>query len=298
MMRSPHAPRSGERHTIDNNRNGRKQSMFKVISKQVNAATVIAVVALVFAMTGGAFALSGGGNSGSRSASSAGGAGGTHTTASIATTKKKKASSKGAAGRRGPKGETGPAGPTGPAGSIGPVGSAGAVGPIGPVGPAGPAGDKGTTGAKGATGSTGETGSPWTAGGTLPDGATETGAFVASGIPAETFLGYTLTASVSFTLPVAEKLTAIHVISKGESLPTGCTGSPSKPAAEAGYLCIYISFATATVDPSKYAALETGNSGAAVFIEPDEIEEPPGSGTMVPNKSSMLAFGTWAVTGN
>ena len=85
---------------------------------------VISVMALVFAMLGGAYAAQS--NSGGGKAT---------------------ASAKAKKGPRGPKGATGPAGPAGPAG------------PQGPAGPKGDAGANGSNGSNGAPGATGAKGS-------------------------------------------------------------------------------------------------------------------------------------------
>jgi hypothetical protein len=152
---------------------------------------VISVIALVFAMLGGAYAASN--NSGGGKAT---------------------ASAKAKKGPRGPKGATGPAGPTGPAGANGAKGDKGDTGPAGSAGPSGAPGSAGAPGVKGKSvtetkipaepsetlcsgyggveylieeaieGTTicnGEEGSPWTDGGKLPPGATETGLYYAEG---------------------------------------------------------------------------------------------------------------------
>jgi hypothetical protein len=95
--------------------------MFSTIRRhlRLSPAGVVAVIALVFAMAGGAFAANN--NGGGRATASA----------------------KAKRGPKGPKGATG---------------AAGAQGPAGPAGPAGGAGPKGATGAEGATGATGQTG--------------------------------------------------------------------------------------------------------------------------------------------
>ena len=103
---------------------------------------VISVIALVFAMFGGAYAAT---NDGGNATSSA------------------------KRGKPGKPGKPGPAGPQGPAGPTGPAGPAGAKGDKGDKGDTGAKGDKGEKGAKG------DKGDPWTAGGTLPSGETETG---------------------------------------------------------------------------------------------------------------------------
>ncbi len=169
--------------------------MFSWVRRQLSPATVMAFVALVFAMTGGAYAVTGHGGSGP--AASAGSA------SAVATAAKSKAKPKVKVGPRGPAGPAGAQGPAGPAGGTGPQGSAGATGAAGAKGENGAAGTNGTNGTNGgsvtsveskskigpcekggseftsASGKTyactGETGAPWPAGGTLPKGATETG---------------------------------------------------------------------------------------------------------------------------
>ena len=68
--------------------------------------------------------------------------------------------------------------PGAPGGSGGPAGPAGANGKDGAQGDKGPEGQQGLQGKQGEPGpegEKGEEGSPWTAGGTLPSGETETG---------------------------------------------------------------------------------------------------------------------------
>ncbi|HEY5815534.1 MAG TPA: hypothetical protein VIS95_04250 [Solirubrobacterales bacterium] len=92
---------------------------------------VIAVIALVFAMIGGAYAASGG-----------------------LTGQQKKEVKKIAKQEAQKLVKAGPAGPAGPAGSAGPAGTAGAQGPTGPEGLKGPTGPTGTNGTNGADGKT------------------------------------------------------------------------------------------------------------------------------------------------
>lgn len=107
----------------------------KRFTMYVNPATILALAALVFAVTGGAYAASGDGDG--------------HVTASVA---KKKSKSGGSSGKPGPRGPAGPAGP------------AGGQGPAGPQGAAGATGAKGETGAPGTNGTDGENGREGTAG--------------------------------------------------------------------------------------------------------------------------------------
>jgi hypothetical protein len=107
---------------------------FSNINKHLTPSTAIALLALVFALTGGAFAATGGG--------------GSHATLSASAAKKKAK----------PKSLRGPAGPAGKNGTNGTNGTPGATGPAGPKGENGAAGSPGGQGEKGATGNNGENG--------------------------------------------------------------------------------------------------------------------------------------------
>src|ERR1700735_4554795 len=114
--------------------------MFSSIRKYLNPTTAVAFVALIFAMTGGAFAMN---TSGSNARTGARDAQLAPSGSPLATAAKGKAKSKTKAGPRGPAGPVGKTGATGPAGATGPTG---ATGPGGPQGPQGPAGANGTNG--------------------------------------------------------------------------------------------------------------------------------------------------------
>src|SRR3954454_8939303 len=103
------------------------------------AGLIVAAIALVFAMLGGAYAATNNGNG------------------------KATASAKAKQGKQGKPGKAGPAGPAGPAGSAG------------PQGPAGASGAKGDTGAKGDQGIQGIQGTPGTPGTPGADGEATTG---------------------------------------------------------------------------------------------------------------------------
>lgn len=96
------------------------------MQKRTNPATILALVALIFAATGGAYAATGGGD-------------GLHARGNIAAKKKKKSNNN----------IRGPAGPRGATGAVGPAGSTGGTGPAGPAGPKGESGPAGSNGAAG-----------------------------------------------------------------------------------------------------------------------------------------------------
>jgi hypothetical protein len=263
--------------------------MSSAIRRHVNPTTFIALLALVFALTGGAFAASGGG-AGNASGKSAGRADANRPLAAAA--KKAKPAPKGKTGPRGPagaKGATGATGTTGPVGATGPTGATGATGPTGTPGA------NGTNGANGAPGEKGATGSPWTAGGTLPSKATETGTWVFSTPEAlEPFV------SISFTIPLAEGLEGSQVHYVGQNGGgSECPGTVSEPAAAKGQLCVY-------EGTMSNPGIETEAGIAKAFIYPPVVGRSafsPGasvSGAVVQfvsaHSENTAGSGSWAVT--
>jgi len=111
------------------------------------------------------------------------------------------------AGPAGPKGDTGPAGPKGDTGAVGPEGPPGEEGPVGPPGPT-------------------ET--------KLPSGKTLKGLwdFQAEGSPLALL-------TISFPLRIVEPTPAWHWIGEGESSTEECPGSAEDPKALPGHFCIY-----------------------------------------------------------
>lgn len=147
------------------------------------------------------------------------------------------------------KGPTGAAGAQGPTGPAGPAGSAGPTGPEGPQGPAGPTGPTGKTGATGVTGPTGPEGSPWTAGGTLPSAKTETGIWSfgpTAGVQFSTVTG-------SFNIPLAKESKKLIFLKAGKGETTECPGTAENPKAAAGFTCVYT-----LVEENKFAFFGEG----------------------------------------
>jgi hypothetical protein len=210
--------------------------MFSTLRTRFGIPGVISVIAVVFAMFGGAYAAS---NS----------PGGGRATASAK-------AKKGPRGPKGPKGDTGPAGPAGPAGAKGDTGAAGSNGSSGSPGAdgksvagvpiaAGGACGPGVTGVaytvdstttnvcNGKNGTNGQTGFTET----LPSEKTETGVFGGTTPGAEG--GARMTLPISFTLPVEPAPTFVYV-PKEATLPAGCPGfSGGLPLADPGMLCVY-----------------------------------------------------------
>lgn len=266
--------------------------MFASLRTKFGIPGVISVIALVFAMFGGAYAASSN-DSGKATASAK--------------------AKKGPRGPKGPKGDTGPVGPQGPAGPQGLQGAPGAPGSPGangvsakgvPFGPTEePAGEpceefggvEVTSAGAPAFVCNGEAGSPWTAGGTLPPGATETGSwFLETDGTGEGF------SPLSFAVPLAAGLDEAHTITvkKGITPPAECDDGeapapgPENPEADPGYLCVFTAEYTGTglvvfgVRPSSTGEVEIGTSrnGGLVWVG-----DSGGAG--------KKGWGTWAVTG-
>jgi hypothetical protein len=225
----------------------------------------VAVIALVFALVGGAFAAGGG-----------------------LTGKQKKEVTKIA---KKYAGKTGPAGPQGSPGAKGDKGDTGSQGPQGKQGEKGEDGEKGTSvvsnaeptgtgncegrgGSKFVAGASttfacnGKEGSPWTAGGTLPPGATETGSWVASGSKAQTeaeLQNGGLYTPISFPVPLAgEGISEDHVKYVEGLVPDECkpdTGfvSARKPYADPGYLCVFVN--SEGTAPLEFKSIDRISSG-------------------------------------
>lgn len=191
----------------------------------------LGVVAIVIALTGAAFA------AGGLTASQ------TKQVKKIAQTEAKKIAKK---GPKGDKGETGLAGPVGPKGAQGPEGKQGPQGIEGlegEEGPTGPEGPEGKEGPEGEEGPEGPEGKPWSAGGVLPPGATETGVWSFNGTTEDT---QGVRTAISFPIPLKKVIPAAHVHfgEAGESpeFETVCPAtSAANPKAEPGELCVYYS---------------------------------------------------------
>ena len=251
--------------------------MFSSFRNRFGIPGVISVIALVFAMLGGAYAASDDGGSGKASASA-----------------------KGKPGPRGPRGKPGPAGPQGPAGPRAPQAprvtpaqpapterrAAGATGPTGATGATGPTGKTGPTGATGATGPTGVCGG---APCILPSGVTETGTW--------TMHKDILVTELSFPIPLPAPISNLNTetVAKGAAGPAGkCTGGTAEnPKANPGFLCVYVGDGVVS-SPSygKGGAELIGGEGAGktgALFSATSIEGPFAGA--VP-----FAWGTFAVT--
>jgi hypothetical protein len=261
--------------------------MFSAMRRRVriSPATVIASLALVFAMTGGAYAAS------KYVITSA-----KQIKPSVLAQLKGKA---GANGAQGAPGAQGPAGPQGPAGAKGENGANGTKGTdgkdgvsvTGSVEPAGANCKAGGSKFVASSGTTyacnGEKGKEGTFGGqSLPAGKTLTGVYAASAL-VEGEEPH-VQAGVSFALPVSGEVTA-HYIKAGETtLPHGCTGNANEPGAEEGNLCV---FSQSEENVGIAAAGPQGSPTSTIGAVIVGIAPETGEG------KNVAFSGTWAVTG-
>ncbi|MET0307059.1 MAG: hypothetical protein ABW196_12655 [Solirubrobacterales bacterium] len=277
---------------------------------------VISVIALVFAMFGGAYAATNPGGGSSTATSSA----------------KGKPGPRGKPGKPGPAGPQGPAGPAGPAGAKGDTGAAGANGSNGTNGKSAEtvpfAGSKtigsvtcseGGTEVKSASstvlvcnGKKGTNGTNGTTGFTevLPPGKTETGTWVVGSGP----LGQRRI-PIPFAIPLSAPLVnaeecglstnpecKAHWISEdgkeflgvfGEeevAASAACDGTPAAPTADPGHLCIYT---------GAEQSVEHTYNGLILQVTGTEASGASTSGaitTFVAENSLAFAYGSWAVT--
>jgi hypothetical protein len=179
--------------------------MFSSVRRRLTYANVIVTFALVFAMSGGAYAASK-----------------YLITSTRQISPKVLKSLKGKAGANGVQGAAGPAGPQGPAGAAGAKGETGAPGSQGKEGPAGKEGKEGKPGQTGFTE-------------TLPSGKTETGGWALS--PSAEGIAI---APISFNIPLAHALevASVHFVKPSGDGST-CPGSVEAPTATPGNLCVY-----------------------------------------------------------
>jgi hypothetical protein len=242
----------------------------------VSPATAIASLALVFAMSGGAFA-----------------AGHYLITSTKQISPKVLKALKGNAGANGAGGAPG---------SAGPAGAGGPQGPAGPGGPQGPRGPKGETGPPGKDGKNGTTGFTET----LPTGKTLKGDWsVSENVSAEAEL---VIGSVSFGIPLAAAPIPVYV-RQGAETPAHCTGNVANPGAEPGYLCVFARTETAAILKEAPGLLESprvcslANQEHVSLLHCNETvsaatADASGFGVVAVSKEAgeVAAVGTWAVT--
>lgn len=271
--------------------------MYSRIREQFSTtALILSIIALVFALGGGAYA------------------------ASKAQTSKTKVV-KGPPGKPGKKGATGPAGPAGPKGDPGPQGTPGTQGSPGANGKSAVvtpiAAEEGkceelpgaevkvegaASGVEVCNGEAGKEGSPWTMNGVLPPGKTETGTWSFNATAAD---ATNIVASIGFPVKLSERLEGTEKVhfqppeSAEESVKAAfkavCPNGVVNPTAAPGNLCVYynefesnsLSNATFTEIDVPYLFEEPGASIAGAVIRFSYSGEPG---------ETAHGFGSWAVS--
>jgi hypothetical protein len=256
------------------------------------AGLIVAVIALVLALTGAAFAAAG--LTGKQKKE-------------VEKIAKKFAGKPGTQGPAGLAGAAGPKGATGPKGNQGDSGAPGATGKSVVAQPAsfgsgpGECPEGGTelevegSGSSevvcnGEEGQQGPPGSPWPVNGTLPTGSSEEGEWsIARSVGGEEIAS----TAISFVIPLAADLDSSHVhfIPPATTAPTGCSGTYANPGAASGNLCV---FAKAMVNAESTGlfpivfGLDSGAGadaqGAQIFLKSQE-------------EGFSEAIGKWVVTG-
>ena len=282
--------------------------MFSRIHAQLGTAgLVVAVVALVVALAGGAFAASGENPFAGSLKHKKGASQGLTKKQVIALIEAHSVS-----GPQGPEGQPGPAGKDGLKGVDGAAsGKDGVDGKDGKDGasvvtydlepgegdcPAGGVEFESVSGYSvvcdgviGKDGKEGKDGSPWTAGGTLPPGETETGTF-SEYFKGEVFL------PISFPIPLPAELPAANVHKTGDpDFANACQGTAADPKANAGHLCIYVAenYGSAFLlgpFPSSATYIEFVGSGGAL------LGAATSGAILYAASGESLLWGTWAVT--
>lgn len=280
------------------------------------AGLLVAIVALVFALVGGAYAANNIGASASKAAKQ---------------------------GKQGKPGKTGPAGPAGPAGLAGPKGDTGAAGSNGTNGTNGTSVTTSSISTSSATcnhngGVEVKSASPaqnvcnGTTGFTevLPEGKTETGGWVIDSFAENPAVTYT---AISFPIPLEFGLDESHVFflrpawqafceakpveeepepgvvkhpraeCDSQRLPAEakCSGSVASPTAEPGYLCVYasrMSYLKPSGSFGEQAIFKLSDSELAAYPGTDPVGakvvlQPVNEGGEFP---IGFAWGSWAVT--
>lgn len=149
-------------------------------------------------------------------------------------------------------------------------------------------GPTGATGATGAQGPKGDTGAQGPAGpfpdGSVPAGKTFRGTYgLAAEGPAASPGALAMT-GISYGFQFASAPT-IHVISAGDTVPAGCTGTATAPGAASGHVCVFE--ASSTNKAAGYpTAVTNTRQGAVIYLFAST------------SASFAYSYGSWAATSN
>jgi hypothetical protein len=254
--------------------------MLTKLRTRFGAPGVIAVVALVFAMVGGAWAASGGLTGQQKKE-----------VRNISKTEAKKLVGAGPAGPQGPAGAAGKNGTNGTNGAAGAPGAAGKGVTVGtPTGAECAEGGatvevegSGTkkaicNGEEGLEGEPGPEGSPWAAGGTLPSDKSEFGTWSAGPLGEGQFGVWT---SISFVIPLATA-PAVHYMGEGATPTVPCPGTFEAPKAAKGNLCVYrsngfeLGFESEEDPETGLTGEGAGKAGVNLFFSGEEFQSARG----------------------
>lgn len=239
--------------------------MFRKRRMRLSYANVAATVALVLAMSGGAYAAG-----------------------RYVITSPKQIKPSVLRQLKGARGATGAQGAPGAPGSVGAQGPAGAKGDTGPTGAAGNDGAAGKEGAPGKEGSPGKNGTTGFTE-TLPSGKTETGTWAVNVY--EPAIERFALAPISFAIPLAGSGEAVFVNEEETAQGTGtggCSGTLEKPTAPKGKLCVYTAFEENEINGVPVVQTAEGEAGhyarAGTFVN-----------FALKAHGSASSFGVWAV---
>lgn len=125
---------------------------------------------------------------------------------------------------------------------------------------------------------------------TLPSGASETGTWGLFATAAETF-----TTPLSFPIPLAGELAAADVeyLDKGATPTANCPGSAASPEAEPGKLCVYTGEHLGAAYSPAGGVIYNPSKAFAGF---PKGAAPAGANLQIVVEEAGLAYGAWAVT--
>jgi hypothetical protein len=217
----------------------------RVKSKLGTAGIVTAIVAMVLATGGGAYAAK-----------------------SVIITKLSQISPSVQKQLKGKRGATGPQGPIGPKGDTGPRGETGLKGDTGPRGETGPKGDQGDPGPT-------ET--------VLPSGKTMTGTWAFNDINLSAiWVNVDFPLRLQNNIP---ENAGVEFVPVGDTSNPNCPGNVNNPQALAGHICMYAAAALTNATDSGALVLETTSGFIRRFVPEDSTARSFGRGTWAATES-------------
>jgi hypothetical protein len=183
------------------------------------------------------------------------------------------------------------------AGKPGAVGATGPVGAAGKEGARGAAGTNGTNGANGANGANGTNGlTGFTK--VLPKGETLKGDWaIAANTPGTGVFEGSAATAISFGIPLGAAPEPVYVKAGETTAPAGCTGNVENPGAEAGHLCIFAAAELNNQEPAICPSAKPLTE-CLLTVGAEPSADPSGALIGVIDTSAGLVAlnGTWAAT--